>query len=153
MSLLRVPVVNVDQLRALRSLLRLDFTRALKKILYSEDSVPLQCVSILRTTEYMNQAEQPLVVVGALMGLHGIPTAMLPLDNERFNFFTKLLEISLSADDFPGLEEEKLEPILAPIRVHVTELRKIFESAELLDEVAVRAKLPRTSSPTGGLLN
>lgn len=152
MTMIRVPVVNVDQLQALRSLLRLDFTRCVRKALTDSTVVPLQCVSILRLTEYMNQAEQPLVVVAALMQYHGTPTAMIPLDPARFEFFTKLLTISLGASDFPGLTDEQLEPLLAPMRAYVAELKTIFEGAALVDESALRSKM-KTPPPSSGMMN
>jgi len=153
MSLLRVPVVNRDQLQALRSLLRLDFTRALRNALTESKVVPLQCVTILRLTEYMNQAEQPLIVIAAMMQHTGKPTSLLPLDKERFAFFSRLLDISLGTEDFPGLTEDQLEPVLAPMRVYVTELKALFEASATLDEDAIRGKVQDDPGPPSGLMN
>lgn len=152
MSLVRVPVVNRDQLQALRSLLRLDFTRCMRNILTTETEVPVQCVRILAITDVMNQAEQPLIVVAALMQYHGTPTAMLPLDAGRFGFFSKLLSIPLGTRDFPGISDEQLEPILAPMRAYIAELKTIFDSSAHIDEEALKNKM-KTSTPKDGMMN
>lgn len=152
MSLLRIPVVNVDQLNALRSLLRLDFTRCVRKVLVENTVVPLQCVKILQFTELMNQAEQPLIVVAALMQYHGTPTAMLPLDAARFDFFSKLLSVPLSPHDFPGLTDEQLEAYLTPMKNFIEELKKVFESSGHIDEQTLRSKM-KTSTPASGMMN
>lgn len=152
MSLIRVPVVNRDQLQALRSLLKLDFTRCVRSALTKGDAIPQQCLSVLQLTEIMEAAEQPLIVVAAIMQFHGTPTAMLPLDQGRFTFFTRLLSIPLGVSDFPSLTEEQLEPVLAPMRAYVVELKKIFESAAHIDEDALRSKM-KTSTPKTGMMN
>lgn len=149
MSMLRVPVVNLDQLTALRSLLRLDYTRGMRMALDIKDaSAADTCLKILTLTEYRIEAEQPLIVVAALMDFHGTPTAMLPLDSERFGFFEKLLNIGLATTDFPGIEPETLEPILEPMRAQVDGLKKVFGDAEYLDSESLRtkARLPETDS-------
>lgn len=152
MSLMRVPVVNRDQLQALRSLLRLDFTRCLRNILENVTVVPQQCLNIMQVTDVMSQAEQPLIVVAALMQYHGTPTAMLPLDAARFQLFSKLLDTPLGTRDFPGLTDEQLEPVLAPMRAYVQELKTIFESAALVDEDALKRKM-KTDAPKTGMMN
>ena len=146
MSMLRVPVVNIDQLQALRSLLRLDYTRGVRMALTGEkkDDIPDTCLRILTLTEYLTEAEQPLVVVAALMEFHGTPTAMLPLDAERFTFFENLLSISLEASSFPGVEQDSLNQVLEPMRSQVDELKKVFSAAEYLDSESLKnkARLP-----------
>ena len=149
MSLVRIPVVNRDQLQTLRSLLRLDFTRAVRSALVTTAELPMQCLSILRLTEAMTQAEQPLIVIAALMQYNGTPTAMVPLDQGRFAFFTRLLDIPLNPSDFPGLTEEQLEPILAPMRAHISELKQIFENSGHVEEDALKNRLKVAASKTG----
>lgn len=148
MSLMRAPVVNRDQLEALRTLLRLDFTRFLRNTLSQAGQVPTQCLKILQVTDTMSQAEQPLVIAAALIQYTGTPTAMLPLDQVRFDFYSRLLNIPLGPGDFPGLTEEQLEPVLAPMRAYVEELKAVFESAAHIDEAALRSKM-KTPTPSG----
>jgi hypothetical protein len=152
MSMVRAPVVNGDQLQALRSLLKLDFTRCVRNTLTKGGGIAQQCMSILQLTELMEQAEQPLIVVAAIMQFNGLPTAMLPLDSVRFNLFTRLLDTPLGTSDFPGLTEEQLEPVLAPMRGYIEELKKIFESSAHLDEEALRQRM-KTSTPKTGMMN
>ena len=150
--LMRVPVVNRDQLQALRSLLRLDFTRCLRNTLINTTVVPQQCLNILQLTDVMSQAEQPLIVVAALMQYHGTPTAMLPLDAGRFNLFSKLLAIPLGSADFPGIAEDQLEPILAPMKAYIAELKTIFESSAFIDEEQLKNKM-KTATPKSDMMN
>lgn len=150
MTLLRVPIVNREQLQALRTLLRMDFTRALRNALTEQQQISLQCVAVLQLTEYLTQAEQPLVIVASMMQFHGYPTAMLPLDSTRFAFFTRLLSISLDTKDFPGVDPEQADTVLAPLRGLVGELQKIFEASGHLDENAIHSKM-KTPTPTGML--
>ena len=149
MTLLRVPVVNQEQLQTLRGLLRLDFVRALQVILIKDKEVTPQCLSILSLVDIMNQTEQPLVMLSALMVLNGTPTAVLPLSDAHFKIYSDLIEMPLRPEDFTGITKESMETFLGSLRGVVTELKEVFKAAGHMEEEALRSKMKTTAASTG----
>lgn len=151
--MVRAPTVNIDQLQAMRTLLRLDFVRGLRNILASPSDLTGQSLEVLRLVDAMNRAEQPLVVIAALMMHHQTPTMTLVLDSDRFRIFSLLLARPLDSRDFPGLTEEELEAVFVPLRARVQELNTIFDSAPMVDEDLAKGKLKVGTAPSEGMLN
>lgn len=153
MSFIRTPVVNAEQIGALRTLLRLDFTYGVRQLLGAGMSESLTCLGILNLTESLQQAEQPLVVVSALMQHRMLPTATVPLDSTRYELFSRLLDAPLALERFPGITQDNFEAFLLPLKTQVEALKVIFQNAPYVDEDSIRKNVATTSALPNTELN
>jgi hypothetical protein len=136
--MVRVPVLNKEQIEALRMILRLDYSRSLKAFLTKGDSIDDTRLNIFRLTDLLGQAEQPLIVGEAMMDFQNRTTCMLPLNQKRFDFFSKQLLKPIEVSDFSMTEKEKLEDLIFPLNEKIEELKKIFEDAAFVDSDAMK---------------
>lgn len=164
MSLMRAPKVERKHLLALKTLLRLDFARAIRnrvETLKATGEHPAESTArILAITDALSEADQPLSVTMALMEMHGAPAAWMPLADARFEFYSRLLAIDVTDEDFRGVSADSLEEVLAPLRAIQVELRQIFADSGHVDAGELLRK-PQTglsgsltiNKPSGDLPN
>jgi hypothetical protein len=140
--MMRTPVVSDEQIEALTTLLKIDFTRGVAKILCSQESPVLQTIEVLELTETLMAVNQPLLISKAMMLFTKSRNSHLALDPERYSILVSLFDTKLGVSDFPGIEEDIIEDTLTPLRAHIETLRGIFESAGYLDSSAVKSGIP-----------
>lgn len=137
MSLMKAPKLARKHLQALRNLVRLDFARAVRFKMESLTKNPEHpaesTLKVLTLTDMLAEADQPLSVTMALMDMHGAEEAWMPLTDERFNFYQRVLNTDVGADDFRKVPPDQLEAILGPLKVLQSEVRKAFTDADCVD--------------------
>lgn len=137
MPLMRAPKLERKHLLALKTLVRLDFARAVR---FKMDSLqktaehPAEStLKMLTLTDMMLDADQPLSITITLMEMHGSTEALMPLNDEKFKFYSATLNVEVGGEDFKGVPQDKLDTILAPLRKLQAELKDIFLHAPSLD--------------------
>lgn len=138
MSLMKAPKLERKHLLALKHLLRLDYARAVRFRMEAQQKNPGEhpaesTLKIMKLTDMLTDAEQPLLVTLALMEMHHSPAAWMPLDDQRFSFYERMLNLDVGSQDFPGVPADQLDVTLAPLRALQVELRKVFAEADCID--------------------
>lgn len=57
----------------------------------------------------------------------------MPLTDERFDFYQRVLNIEVGADDFRKVPADQLETLLGPLKILQGELKKAFAEADCVD--------------------
>lgn len=57
----------------------------------------------------------------------------MPLTDERFDFYRRVLSIDVGAEDFRKVPQEQLDAVLGPLRTLQGELRTLFAEADCVD--------------------
>src|SRR5579859_4865743 len=98
--MIRAPRFTIAQLEALRDILRIDFTRAVKYIIVrshdadanGEQEHPSDTTGkMLTLVNAFNDNEQPLLIVASFMRLHNTNAGTMPLNATRFDFYKRLV--------------------------------------------------------------
>lgn len=138
MSLMKAPKMERKHLLALRNLIRLDFARAVRfrmeHLAKNPGEHPAEStMKILKLTDILAEADQPLSVTLALLEMHGAEEAWMPLTDERFDFYQRVLVYEVGPNDFKGVPADQLEAVLTPLKIVQAELRKAFAEADRVD--------------------
>jgi hypothetical protein len=158
MPLLRAPKLTVEHLKTLKDLLRLDYCRGLRIAIERDRANPgthvaETCLQLLRLTDALTEAENPLVVTEALMDVNGTDSVFFPLKPQKYDLYMKVLGFTLAPEHFPGLTDAQIEDIAGPYKESQKELLQIFEDADYIDTDIVLQDVPFEKEPPSGLLN
>lgn len=158
MTMLRAPRLTSGHLKILKDLLRLDYCRALQAYIQRDRDNPQThiaetCLNLLKLTDTLTEAENPLTVTSAVMEINSADTVLFPLKEEKYNLYLRILTTSLAPESFPGLTPAQIDDIISPYREYQAELVKIFEDADYIDTEAFSQNVPLSKEPISGLLN
>lgn len=161
--MLRAPKFTPPLLEGLRTLLRFDFVRSLRasvakaREVNAEGQIEDPAVSVLRfldLTNKYNDAEQPLLITATLMGIHGASEALIPLTDDRFANYQRIIEMKVGSEDFPSIDPEQLKRILEPLEMLQVLLRQTFTDAAVIERSAAERQFKAVpSGASGGMLN
>ncbi len=161
MTNLKAPHLKRQHLDALRKLLRIDLSRAITSILASaEKADPRPAVAdtaalVLQLTDQLTAVDQPLSVAGAMLDMQGGVSLHMPLSEDLYAYYQKMLKIDLSDARFLGLTEETLSARLDPLRALRAETQKLFDDAGFLTREEMNRPQGNgiSGSTTKGVLN
>ena len=162
MSLMKAPKLEKKHLQALKTLVRLDFARAVRFKMEALQKNPGEhpaesTIKILTLTDMLADADQPLSVTMALMDMHGAVASWMPLTDARYEFYSATIARPVTEEDFRGVEADKLAVILEPLRQLQSELVEIFKNADAVDPAELFRQngkgLSGSPSTSKGLVN
>ncbi len=150
---MKAPQVTRESLIALKTLIRFDFAREVKKVVTAGQDPSINptetTLKILMLSEMMNEAEQPLGIALAMIEMTGAANAWLPLNDDRYAMYQRIIGLQLEEEDFKGLPKELDEKARALFTSIQTALKKDFDEASLIDPQQEMARQPRAPSPLG----
>ena len=162
MSLMKAPKMEKKHIQALKTLIRLDFARAVRFKMESLQKNPGEhpaesTIKIMTLTDMLADADQPLSVTIALMEMHGAHASWMPITDARYDFYTRTIATPVTEDDFRGVAPEKLAELLEPLRRLQAELVEIFRTADVVDPAELFRQngkgLSGTPAVAKGMLN
>lgn len=158
---LKAPQVTRESLIALKTLIRFDFAREVKKVVTAGQDPTINpaetTVKVLMLSEHMNEAEQPLAIAMAMIEMTGAANAWLPINEDRFAMYMRIINLQLEEEDFKGLPKELDEKARSLFTSIQTALKKDFEEASLIDPQEMmrgpRAPSLGAKPPASGMMN
>lgn len=158
MSLMKAPRLNAVSALALRTILRLSFARAVRAVI--EDAVEsgqrseatAATFTILNLVTTLNDHTQLLDVAISMMEEHETESALIPMHDDIFSFYSRVLDLEMSDEALKSLENLEMEPEVQTMREQRNILRKSFDEAMLIDPDEIRRK-GGTVTPGNGFVN
>lgn len=132
---LKAPQVTRESLVGLKTLIRFNFAREVRKAVESAatELPAATTLKILMLSEAANEADQPLAIAMAMIDMTGAPNAWLPLNEDKFAMYMRIIGLEVSESDFGALPADlslKARTLLSSIQV---ELKKDFDAAGMID--------------------
>lgn len=143
-TMMKAPKFSMDLLQDLKSLVRLDFARAMRQNLINlrnrpDEHVATSTTKMLKLTDYLMDVEQPLIISMAMMEVHGAAEAWMPLSEERFSFYERIVNQDLTPSDFPEANEDLVAGMVTDFRARQLVLREVFKNADSMSPEGMRS--------------
>lgn len=158
---LKAPQVTRESLIGLKTLIRFNFAREVRKVAIAAQKPEVDpaetTLKILMLSEAMNEAEQPLSIALAMIEMTRAPNAWLPLNDDKFAMYMRLITLEVNEEDFgtlPGDLAAKARDLMGKVQ---GALKKDFDEAGLVDpqEMMRAPTAPSLGAkpPTSGMMN
>lgn len=158
MSLMKAPRLDQTSALALRTILRLSFAKAVRasveEAMERRQSAAESTYQILNLVTMLDDHTQLLDVAMAMMEQHETESALIPMNDDIFTFYSRVIDLELADGAIEKLRsmsgaQENVDAILKQRDI----LRKSFDNAMLIDPDEIRRKGGNTPVVGGGFVN